>query len=181
MSTHLGLIETNKDCFLIKRKTTHRLPCSVCHCRTKVTERRTVTVTSLTTRHRVGQGRTGGRRPSRCPLSPRAAGWLRHRLLGRRDLEASFQQRLAGGYSKDFEGHPSTDGGRRTRRVRWIPFSRHTFHWSLQRADLFTMIERGSSRALEKSFITQLSRSRLSVTRNASSSDKGRTATAQGP
>jgi 1,4-alpha-glucan branching enzyme len=46
--------------------------------------------------HRWDKGRTGGRRRGRRQLPPRAAGWLRHRLPVRRNLEAPFQQRLAG-------------------------------------------------------------------------------------
>ena len=48
---------------------------------------------------------------------------LRHRLPGRRDLEAPFQQRLERAYSDDFAGHPSTDVVAEAGRARRLPLS----------------------------------------------------------
>ena len=45
------------------------------------------------------------------------------------------------GYSEIFEGYRSTDVARRTGRVRRLPLPRRALHWSVQRADLFAMIE----------------------------------------
>jgi hypothetical protein len=72
--------------------------------------------------------------------------WLRHRLPAAGTWKLRFNSDWQG-YSEDFEGH-RRQRGHRTGRVRRLTLPRHVFYWSLQRTDLFAMIEGVSSRAL---------------------------------
>ncbi len=87
----------------------------------------------------LGKGRAGGRRRGRRQFfhEPQDGYIIGFPAAGTWKLRFNSDWQ---GYSDDFQGHPSTDVGSRTGRVRRLSLPRRAFYRPLQRADLFTMI-----------------------------------------
>ena len=76
------------------------------------------------------------------------------------------------GYSEDFAGYPSTNVVAAPGAYDGLPLPRRAFHWSLQRADLFAMIEGPSPWVMGRLSLVLRKRSKSPLEKNINSSKK---------